>query len=148
MIRAGPIRCAGFSPRSPALVDSVENQRPVTFLFIAGGLAAGVFVRSAARFLLPVAGLEDPLLLGVVALSAVLGVVGGAATFFALMRSERASAFTDSVVSELRVVHWPEREETVNNTGIVVGATVFFSALLAGYDFFWAKLTEFVLYRA
>jgi len=50
------------------------------------------------------------------------------------------------VVSELKRVTWPTREETIGNTGIVVGATLFFATLLASYDFLWAKLTGIFLY--
>jgi preprotein translocase SecE subunit len=124
----------------------VENQRSVTALFIIGGLLAGVFFRSLTVAVMAYAVLEDPLLAGVAPLSTLLGVIAGVVALFVLLRNEKATAFTDSVVNELRRVTWPSREETLGNTGIVVGATVFFATLLSSYDFLWAKLTGIFLY--
>lgn len=124
----------------------MQNQRLVTLVFLIGGIAVGVLVRSATRALLPLAGLEDPLLLDLAPMSLLLGVGSAVVGFFGLMRHERSSTFVDSVIGELSVVTWPSREETMNNTGVVVGATVFFAALLAVYDFAWARLSELVLY--
>ena len=86
------------------------------------------------------------MVLGVLSASTAAAVVVAGASFFVLLRNVRATDFTDEVVSELRKVAWPSRDETVNNTLIVIGATVFFSILLAFYDFAWAKLTELFLY--
>jgi len=123
----------------------LENQRAVAVLFIVGGLFVGAFARSLTVAVMGYAVLEDPLLLGIVA-STLIGAVAGVGGFFALMRNEAASTFTDSVVTELKMVTWPSREETVSNTGIVVGATLFFATLLSSYDFLWAKLTGLFLY--
>ena len=124
----------------------MENQRAVAVLFIIGGFLAGVFVRSAALAVMGYASLEDPLLGGFVAASALTGVVSGVITLVVLLRNERAGSFTDSVVSELKKVTWPSREETFSNTGIVIGSTLFFATLLASYDFVWAKLTGLFIY--
>lgn len=124
----------------------MENQRSVTTLFLIGGVVGGYFVRSALRSLLANFAYEDQMLGGVLPMSMLVGIVCGIATFFLLLRNEKAAAFTDSVVTELASVTWPGREETISNTGIVVGATVFFATLLAVYDFSWAKLTEIFLY--
>jgi preprotein translocase SecE subunit len=124
----------------------VVHQRPVTIAFIIAALAAAALVRTLVQALLPALGSEDLLLAGAVAGSTALGLVAGGITFFVLMRHERARAFADSVVDELVQVTWPTRDETVANTGIVVGAAVFFAALLAVYDLVWARISELVLY--
>ncbi len=123
----------------------MENQRAVAVLFIIGGVLAGVFFRSLSLAVMGYAVLEDPLLVGLPA-STLIGVVAGIVALVVLLRNEKASTFTDSVVSELKRVTWPSREETFSNTGIVVGATVFFATLLSTYDFLWAKLTGLFLY--
>jgi len=123
----------------------VENQRAVTVLFIIGGLLAGVFLRSLSGAVIEYAHLPNPLVAGI-ALPAIIGALSGVASFFALLRTERARAFTDAVCTELQRVTWPTREETLGNTGIVVGATLFFASLLSGYDFLWAKLTGIFIY--
>jgi preprotein translocase SecE subunit len=124
----------------------LENQRAVGVLFIIGGVLAGVFARSLTLAVMTYAALEDPLLAGIAPVSAVIAVAVAIVTPFILLRSDRARTFTDEVVTELRRVTWPSREETFGNTGIVVGATVFFATLLSVYDLAWAKLTGIFLY--
>lgn len=123
----------------------MENQRAVAVLFIIGGVLAGVFFRSLVIAVMGYAVIEDPLVAGIAA-SSIAGAVAGVITVFVLLRNQVASTFTDSVVSELKRVTWPTREETISNTGIVVGATIFFAVLLSTYDFLWAKLTGLFLY--
>jgi preprotein translocase SecE subunit len=126
----------------------VENQRAVTLSFVVGGILVGVFVRSLANAVAGYAALDDRLVGGVLPVSALIGVVAGIVAFFTFLRTEKASTFVDEVWTELAKVSWPTREETTNNTTIVVGASLFFAALLAFYDFTWAKLTGIFLFNA
>lgn len=126
----------------------MENQRATIFVFMAAGIAGGVFVWKAALAIMGFAALEDPLLAGVVNTSGFLGILAAVVTFFTLLRTPRACAFVDAVWVQLFAAHWPSREETLSNTGVVVGATVFFSALLSVYDLVWGKVTDFFLYSA
>ncbi len=126
----------------------MEHQRGIALTFIAGAVAIGIFVRSLLRAVMTAFLIEDPTFGGFVTLSWVFGLVGGVAGFFLLLRNQKASSFVDQTLSELGRVHWPPREETLNNTGIVVGATAFFAGLLSVYDFTWAKITEFFLYSS
>ncbi len=126
----------------------MEHQRATIFVFLAAGIAGGIFVWKAALAIMAFSALEDPVLGGVFNTSGFLGGVAAVATFFALMRTLRAQRFVDAVWVQLFAAHWPSREETVNNTGIVVGATVFFSALLSVYDLVWGEVTNFFLYSA
>jgi len=130
---------------------SVENEaliypQSVTALFVIGGIVVGIFIDSTIVEVVNAQHWENPALLGVLSVSSLVSIVAGIATFFVLLRTRAATSFTDSVVSELRKVAWPTREETMNNTMIVIGATVFFSILLAVYDLAWAKLTGIFLY--
>jgi preprotein translocase SecE subunit len=124
----------------------VENQRAVVVTFVAGGALMGVFVHHLVDAALRAAAMEVPAVLSALTAPVLAGLVAGVLTFFILLRHERARAFVDSVVTELYSVTWPSREETTSNTGIVVGATVVFAALLAVYDLAWGKVAEFFLY--
>ena len=127
-------------------IEVLSFPRAVTFVFVIGGLLVGIFFSSAAEDLAHVQHWENPALGGIFPASMAAGIVAGVITFFVLLRNKVASAFVDSSVAELRKTAWPSREETSTNTMIVVGATIFFSALLAFYDFAWAKLTGLFLY--
>lgn len=124
----------------------MENQRAVVVTFVAGGVLVGVFVHQLVDAALRAASLEVPVVMSALTVPVLAGVVAGVVAFLVLLRNERARFFVDSVVSELYCVTWPSREETTSNTGIVVGATVVFAALLAVYDLAWGKVAEFFLY--
>lgn len=126
--------------------EVIVNSRFVTLLFVIGGVVVGFFVESAITEIANAAHWENPSLAGIVSASSLVAIASGIVTFFALLRTRRVTSFTDSVVSELLKVAWPSREETMNNTMIVIGATLFFAILLAVYDFAWAKLTGIFLY--
>lgn len=126
--------------------ESLLHPQAVTIVFVLGGLFVGIFFSSAAEDLASAQHWENPALGGVLPVSLAVGILAGVIAFFVLLRNRVASAFTDSSVVELRKTAWPGREETTTNTMIVVGATIFFSALLAFYDFAWAKLTGLFLY--
>lgn len=122
------------------------NSQVITFLYVVAGILAGYFVDSLVMEASAYRHWENPALLGMIPASTVAAIVLGGLVFFALLRNHQATSFTDEVVTELRKVAWPSREETLNNTLIVIGATLFFSVLLALYDFAWAKLTGLFLY--
>lgn len=124
----------------------MENSRPVTLVFVIAAIAAGVFVRSGANAFMVARSIEDPLLGGMAPATMVVAVIAAVVTLFVLLRHEKARTFTDSVFHELKKVTWPTRDETTNNTGIVIAATVLFGGLLAVYDYAWAQVAEVVLY--
>lgn len=126
----------------------MEHQRATIFVFLAAGIAGGIFVWNALLAISAYTPWGDPLLGDVINTSSFMGGFTAVATFFVLMRTPRAQHFVDAVWVQLFAAHWPSREETVNNTGIVVGATVFFSALLSVYDLVWGEVTNFFLYSA
>ncbi|MBM4365882.1 MAG: preprotein translocase subunit SecE [Deltaproteobacteria bacterium] len=123
----------------------MENRRLVTILYLVAGLAGGVLVSSAATQVVAYQDLANPVV-GIFPITTLLGFVGGALTFGALWRHERATEFVDSAIGEMKKVTWPTREETVNNTGIVVGAAVGFGALMFAYDTTWSFITKLALY--
>lgn len=126
--------------------EAVANSQAVTFVFAIGALFAGNLVNSAVVQLSASMRWENPALGGVIPQSVVGAAIVGIIVFFGLLRHRKSVAFVDSVIVELKKAAWPSREETINNTMIVVSATVLFSTLLAVYDFLWAKLAGFFLY--
>lgn len=123
----------------------MEHQRTISLLFGLGGFLVAIFVYQAWQQISGAASFEDPLVAGM-PLSGLVAAVCGVIAFFVLMRNERATSFFDSVVDELFKIHWPTREETMNNTSIVVGATVFLATLLSVYDVVWSRLSSLLLF--
>jgi preprotein translocase SecE subunit len=92
-------------------------------------------------------GVADAYILGTpLALSGLLSVFAGIATFIFLIRFKPALSFFDEVIGELFRVHWPSREETLRASVTVVVTTIATAALLAAYDFIWKNVADYFLY--
>jgi len=70
----------------------------------------------------------------------------GALLFFMLSTHSKAVEFTDDVIYELKKVTWPDKDDTVSNTVVVIGVTLFIAAALGIYDYVWAEVTQLVLF--
>ena len=123
-----------------------NNQRYIILTFLAFAVALGFSIRGLAGPLLAWQELPDPRVLGVVDGSSLIGVAGGIAAFVVLLRSAGVIAFTDEVISELRKVTWPDREETFRSTAVVVATSLFLALVLAGFDWLWGSLTSAFLF--
>ena len=87
--------------------------------------------------------LGDPILFKSTTVGAVIFF---AACFFVLNRTSKVVQFTDESWTELRSVTWPDREETVRSTVVVIGVTLFIAFMLGLYDFVWAKVASETLF--
>lgn len=124
----------------------MTNQRFIVLVFLAMGALVGLTVRGLSLPLLASFEVADPQVLGLVNATSLVGILLGGITFFALLRQRQAYTFTDEAISELRKTTWPEKEETVRSTAVVLGTTIFLASTLAAYDLVWAKLTSFFLF--
>lgn len=87
----------------------------------------------------------DPQIFGLNA-TTVGAVVLGISSFLVLNRHPKVVTFTDEVIIELGKVTWPEKDETVHSTIVVIGLTLFIAAALGIYDYVWAEVTQLVLF--
>jgi len=124
----------------------MNNQRYIVLVFFLTGVLAGATVRGLGLPLLANLEIADPQLLGLFNGSSVVAVVICVATFLLLLRNQPAYSFVDESISELRKTTWPDKEETVRSTAVVIATTFFLAATLASYDLIWAKLTSLFLY--
>lgn len=123
-----------------------SNQRYILLTFLAISVAVGFSVRGLAGPIMASFEVSDPRLLGVIDGSSLIGVGVGVATFLVLLRSISSVTFTDEVVTELRKVTWPDREDTIRSTVIVVSTSLFLALMLAGFDWLWGSLTSAFLF--
>jgi preprotein translocase SecE subunit len=124
----------------------MSNQRYIMLVLVAAALVVGVTLRSMIMELLPVLGWPDLTFFHVITVSTASATVLAIVSFVVLLRRREAVSFIDEVITELRRVTWPGREETVNNTTVVIGVVIALSTLLAFYDFIWAKVTGLLLF--
>jgi len=125
----------------------MKRSRYVLLTFVVGAFLAGWVVQAMAVSLLAQVEYPDTRFLGLVSISGLSGLIGGFATFGALLTNTEAKRFTDEVVGELARVTWPTREETLRATTTVVVTTLLVAALLGVYDLFWKNLADLILFN-
>jgi preprotein translocase SecE subunit len=124
----------------------MNNQRYITLTFLAAAAIIGITARSAVVEGIAIAGWADPLFLNLIQLSVIIAIAAGVVSFIVLLRNNAAVSFVDEVVVEMRKIFWPDREETINSTTIVIVTCFILTASLALFDFVWAKVTSTFLF--
>jgi len=122
------------------------NRKYIILTFLTAGFLVGFAVLGLAGPLLALLEVGDPQILGLVNATALVGIVVGLATFLGLNRHRGVYVFTNEVITELRKVVWPDKEETVRSTTVVLTFTFIIAGALALYDFVWARLTSVFLF--
>jgi preprotein translocase SecE subunit len=125
----------------------MRNQKYIIMSFLSAGVLVGYSVRGLAIPLLARMEVNDPMLFDVLNATSLFGIVLGVMTFLVLNRHPLVVRFTDEVVSELSRVTWPDREETLRSTTVVIGTTVFVALMLALYDYAWGAITKVLLFQ-
>jgi preprotein translocase subunit SecE len=122
------------------------NQRYIILSFLGAAVLVGMSLQGLAAPLLARQDLPDPQLFGLLNATTLAGLAAGVVTFLLLNRNRTAVDFTSEVIDELRKVVWPDRQETVRSTIVVIVFTFVVAGALAGYDYVWAQLTEMFLF--
>lgn len=125
----------------------MRNQKYIIMTFLAAGVLLGFSVRGLSVPLLARLEVSDPMLFGLVNATSLGGLVTGVLTFLVLNRHPLVVRFTNECVSELRRVTWPDREETIRSTTVVIGTTLFIALMLAFYDYAWGAITRVLLFQ-
>ncbi|MGY4515353.1 preprotein translocase subunit SecE [Lysobacter sp. HA18] len=141
-------RMQGLSRGNRGLNSKVVQNRGAQ----AGGVSAGDVAKYVVAVLLVVAGLFGfywfaDLATGVRALMVVAGLVLGGALFATSARGGRTREFLSESRFELRKVVWPNRQEAMRTTWVVMLAVLILSLLLAGFDVVIQWLVKLLLGR-
>ena len=123
----------------------MKNTKTIAFILLGLTWLTVVALRGLAIPVLARFEVGDPIV-GFLSASALVAIVLGVGTYITLMRNTRVVQFADEVIDELNKVTWPEKDETVSSTVVVVGVTLFIAAALGLYDYVWAEVTQIVLY--
>ena len=123
----------------------MKNTKTIAFILLGLTWLTVVALRGLDIPVLARFEIGDPIV-GFMSASALVAIVLGVGTYITLMRNTRVVQFADEVIDELNKVTWPEKDETVSSTVVVVGVTLFIAAALGLYDYVWAEVTQIVLY--
>lgn len=124
----------------------MDNRKYILMSFLGAATLLGMSVRGLGGPLLARLEVGDPLVLGLLNATTLAGIAIGVVCFFVLNRHPLVYSFTDETVGELRKVTWPDREDTLRSSLIVIGCTLVIAGSLAFYDFVWGRLTGLFLF--
>ena len=125
----------------------MKNTKTIAFILLGLTWLTTVALRGLAIPVMARFEIGDPIV-GFMSASAMAAILFGLGLYVVLMRNIQVMQFSDEVIEELNKVTWPEKDETVNYTVLVVGVTLFIAAALGLYDYVWAEVTQVVLYTA
>jgi preprotein translocase SecE subunit len=123
----------------------MDNRKYIVMSFLGASAALGIALRGLAVPLLARLDVGDPQIAGVIDTTSLVGLLAATIAFVVLNRHLVAVNFTDEVISELRKVSWPDKEETLRSTAVVIGFSIALAVSLASYDFIWLRLTRVLL---
>jgi len=124
----------------------MRNQKYIVMSFLAAGALIGFTLLGLLVPTLARMEVGDPQIFGLVNATSLVALVVAVVTFVGLNRHPLVVRFSNEVITELRRVTWPEREETVRSSAVVVGTTLFVALMLAIYDYSWAEVTSLLLF--
>ena len=123
----------------------MTNQRYIIITLLSLAAVVAVSIRGLSVPLLTRLDVGDPRVFGLQA--TVWGAVFiGLVTFVILNRHPKVVSFSDASITALREVVWPDREETIRFTNIVIVITLFIALALGLYDYLWAEITQLFLF--
>ena len=122
----------------------MNNSKIVIFSLLSAAFLLAISIRGLTIPVLARFEVADPLV-GGFQLTSILAFMIGTAAFFGLNRHPKVVGFSHEVVSTLKGVHWPAKEETVRSTVSVIGITLFIAFALGTYDFVWGSLASVVM---
>ena len=122
----------------------MNNSKIVIFSLLSAAFLLAISIRGLTIPVLARFEVADPLIAGF-QLTSILAFLIGTAAFFGLNRHPKVVGFSHEVVSTLKGVHWPAKEETVRSTVSVIGITLFIAFALGTYDYVWGSLASVVM---
>jgi len=122
----------------------MDNRKLIVAFYLASTLVIWFLTRSSFQFLSTLF-YQIRRLPGILFIREALPVVLGATFFLIIVRHARANAFMEEVVSELKKVTWPSRDDVVRSTIVVLVCICIASLILGSFDVVWGKVIGFLL---
>ena len=125
-------------------MEAVTRYLNVAYLTL-GVLASWLFVKTAAWLMAGLGPRVARILFADFQLSVVLGVVAGVGMTYALFNNEKVYNWSTEVAVELSKVTWPDQDDTVQSTKVVIAFAVVVAGILSAFDFVWKFVTDAIL---
>lgn len=122
----------------------MDNRKIILSSYLAAAMVTWFLMRSAVAYLYLTL-YQIRRLPGITTLKEGLPVFLGILVFVILYKNAKATTVLEEVVSELKKVTWPKREDVVKSTTVVLICILIASFILAGFDLMWGKVITFLL---
>lgn len=122
----------------------MSNQRVANFAYFLLSMGVLIVTSQLLSQLWGYMSWTDVTLVGRFGIPYVIAVVV-AIVLLVLVRSKKSNDFVLEVISELRAVTWPTRQDTTTKTMVVIVTVVVLSIIMGGFDLLWAKASKFLL---
>ena len=85
-------------------------------------------------------------LAGITVMREAVPVALGALAFAILFKHAQVNLVLEEVVTELRKVTWPAKDDVVRSTTVVIVCILIASFIFAGFDVLWGRIITFLLH--
>lgn len=123
----------------------MDNRKLIVAFYIASSALLWFMARSSLHFLY-LTFYQVRRLPGIAVIREVVPIVLAGILFGVLFRHPTVNSYLEDVVSELKKVTWPSREDTIKSTTVVIICILIASFILAGFDLIWGKVITFLLH--
>jgi preprotein translocase subunit SecE len=122
----------------------MDNRKIILLFFTLSGIVVWFLTRSSIQYLY-LTFYQVRRLGGIVLIKEILPVILGGICFGILFRNPKANTFLDESVNELKKVSWPNRQDVVRSTTVVIFCILIASGILMFFDVMWSKMINFFL---
>lgn len=122
----------------------MDNRKIILLFYTISAIVVWFLTRSSIQYLY-LTFYQVRRLGGINIIKETLPVVLGALCFGILFRHPKVNAFLDEAVNELKKVSWPNRQDVVRSTTVVIFCILIASGILMFFDVMWSKMINFFL---
>lgn len=123
----------------------MDNRKIIVSFYLVTAMVVWFLCRSSLQFL-HLQFYQFRRIAGINTLREVLPVLLAAVVFFILTRHPKANLVLEEVVTEIKRVTWPGREDVVRSTTVVLICILIASFILAAFDVLWGKVITTLLH--
>jgi preprotein translocase subunit SecE len=124
----------------------MSNRRLLGFAWLVATVLVAVVLGDFFDWALGAVDIANPRWLSVFSLADLIGVAASVVAAVVLWKRAEVQSFCIEAVEETRQVVWPTKQETRDNTVVVVATSILMALILGVFDLIWAKFTSFLLY--
>lgn len=123
----------------------MDNKKIIMAVYVAGGIITWYVTRSSIMWLYSVF-YEVRKFPGILVLRELIPVLTGSVVSGVLFLHPKVNLVLNEVVLELKKVTWPQRDDVVKSTWVVIVCIFIAAAILAVFDVVWGKLISVLLH--